>query len=167
MNSMGPSAVPVGGRPEQLIGALVPQSTRRSAPPLPLDVPALPTLGIPLDACPESFLLDVARQDASGRFCSRPLLAALGWGPGHRVDLRVGVDIVVIGSCTTGRQAVGGRGELTLPVSARTLARLDAEPQVLLVAVPTRDLLIAHPPALMVRLLAEHYGQGPGSVNDG
>jgi hypothetical protein len=161
MNGMGPSAEPAGGRPEQLIGALVPPSTRRSAPPVPLDVPALPHLGLPAEACAVPFLLDVARLDASGRFCSRPLLAALAWERGHRVDLRVGADAVVIGSCVAGRQVVGPRGELTLPVSARMLAGLDVYTRVVLVAVPTQDLLIVHPPALIARLLAGHYGQLP------
>jgi hypothetical protein len=69
------------------------------------------------------------------------LLAVLAWSSGHRVDLRVGVDAVVIESCPAGRQAVGSRGELTLPVSARMLAGLDIESRVALVAVPARDVL--------------------------
>jgi hypothetical protein len=114
---------------------------------------------LPPNASSEPFLLDVARLDASGRFCSRSLLAALAWTPGHRVDLRVGADAVVIGSCPDGRQAVGSRGELTLPVSVRMLAGLDAQARVVLIAVPTRDLLIVHSPALIAHLLVEHYGR--------
>lgn len=167
--SREPSRQPSGelatGRPEQLIGALVPSATRRSAPPVPLGLPALPRLSLPADAF-ESFLLDVARVDASGRFCARSLLAALAWTPGHRVDLRVGADVVVIGSSLQGRQTVGSRSELTLPVAARTLAGLDAQALVVLVAVPTRDLLIVHPPQLISRLLAEHYAAQPG-IHDG
>jgi hypothetical protein len=109
----------------------------------------------------------VARLDASGRFCSRSLLTALAWTPGHRIDLQVGADAVVIHSSASGRQAVGSRSELTLPISARRLAGLDAQPHVLLVAVPTRDLLIAHPPALIAHLLAEHYGRQPDRHGDG
>jgi hypothetical protein len=167
MNGMGSSAEPTAGRPEQLIGALVPPSTRRSAPPVPLEVPALPHLSLPAEACSEASLLDVARLDSSGRFCSRPLLAALTWAPGQRVDLRVGVDTVVICSRTDGRQVVGSRGELALPVSARMLAGLATEAQVVLVAVPTRALLIVHPPALVARLLAEHYGRQMESHDNG
>jgi hypothetical protein len=163
--SREPSKEPVTGRPEQLIGALVPPATRRSAPPVPLGLPALPRLRLPADAF-DSFLLDVARVDASGRFCSRTLLAALAWTPGHRVDLRVGADVVLIGSSTQGRQTVGRRNELTLPVSARTLAGLDTQARVVLVAVPTRGLLIVHPPPLIARLLAEHYTAQPG-IHDG
>jgi hypothetical protein len=109
----------------------------------------------------------VARLDASGRFCSRSLLAALAWAPGHRVGLRVGVDAVVIASCAAGRQAVGRRGELTVPVAARMLAGLDVVAGVVLVAVPARDLLIVHPPALVARLLAGHYGRQPERHDNG
>jgi len=116
---------------------------------------------LPADAGSEPFLLDLARLDASGRFCSRKLLAALAWTPGHRVDLSVGVDVVVISSRAAGRQAVGSRGELTLPVSVRSLAGLDTQAGVVLVAVPTQDRLIAHPSRLIARLLTNHYGQQP------
>ena len=167
MNGMGPSAEPIAGRPERLIGALVPPPTRRSAPPVPLEVPALSRLDLPADARPEPFLLDVARLDASGRFCSRSLLTALAWAPGHPVDLKIDIEAVVIGTCGAGRQAVGSRGELTLPMSARMLAGLDADARVVLVAVPVRDLLIVHPPALIARLLAEHYRHRAAHYGDG
>ena len=168
MSGMDPSAEPVSARPERLIGALVPPATRRSTPPVPLGVPALPRLALPADdARAEPLLLDVARLDGSGRFCSRSLLTALAWLPGHRIDLNIGVEAVVILTCEAGRHAVGSRGELTLPVAARTLAGLDAAARVVLVAVPARDLLIVHPPALVARLLAEHYGHRPAQYGDG
>ena len=162
---MGSPTEPAAARPEQLIGALVPPATRRSAPPVPLAVPALPGPSLPADAESELFLIDVARLDASGRFCSRPLLAALAWPPGRRVELRVSVDAVMFGSCEAGGQVVGSRGELTLPVSARLLAGLHAS--VVLVAVPTQGLLIVHPPALIAHLLAAHYGRQPETGDDG
>lgn len=164
MGSFGKAAAP---RPERLIGALVPPAIRRPAPPIPLKMPALPRLSLPADARSEALLLDVACLDASGRFCSRFVLTALAWSPGHRVDLRVGVDAVVIASSAVGRQAVGGRGELTLPVAARMMAGLTMEARVVLVAVPARDLLIVHPPALVARLLAGHYGRQPERHDDG
>ncbi|WP_204010274.1 hypothetical protein [Virgisporangium aurantiacum] len=164
---MGSSTEPAAARPEQLIGALVPPATRRSAPPVPLSVPALPGLSLPADAGSNLFLIDVARLDASGRFCSHSLLAALAWPPGHRVEVRVGVDAVVFGSSAAGRQAVGSRGELTLPVSARMLAGLDAQARVALFAVPREGLLIVHPPALIAHLLAEHYDRQPEIRDDG
>jgi hypothetical protein len=145
---------------------LVPPSTRRFTPPVPLEVPALPPLAVPADARAERLLLDVARLDGSGRFCSRSLLLALAWPPGQRVNLTIGIETVVIGTCAAGRHAVGSRGELMLPIAARMLAGLAADAQIVLVAVPARELLIVHPPALVARLLAEHYGHRPAYNGD-
>ncbi|MFC4063505.1 hypothetical protein [Actinoplanes subglobosus] len=146
---MGSSQQPPATCPEQLIGALIPPETRRSAPLIPLAVPALGRRGQPTDVAAELVLLDVARIDASGRFCALALLTALQWEPGHHLDLTVETDAVVFGSSPTGQQTVGSRGELTVPVAARTLAGLDADPRVTLVAVPSRDLLVVHRPALV------------------
>ncbi|WP_204009242.1 hypothetical protein [Virgisporangium aurantiacum] len=95
------------------------------------------------------------------------MLAALAWKPGRRVELRVGADAVLIGSCTAGRQVVGGRGELTLPASARLLAGLDTQTRVVLIALPTQDLLLEQSPALIAHLLIEHYGRQPETCDDG
>lgn len=167
MIGMGSSGSTGAGRPEQLIGTLVPPTTRRITPPVPLQVPALPRLGVPGLARSELFLVDVARLDTSGRFCARSLLASLAWQAGRRVEVRVGVDAVVFGSCVAGGQVVGSRGELTLPVSARLLAGLDARARIVLIAVPTDGLLIVHPPTLIAHLLAEHYGRQPEIHDDG
>ncbi|GIE75077.1 hypothetical protein Aph02nite_10270 [Actinoplanes philippinensis] len=158
---------PPGTRPEQLIGALVPPTTRRPAPTVPLGAPALRRRGWLTDVTAEPVLFDVARIDTSGRFCARALLTALRWEPGHRLDLTVETDAVVFGSSPAGRQTVGRRGELTVPVAARSLAGLDAEARVMLVAVPTRDLLVAHPPALVAHLLARHYAHQATGHDDG
>lgn len=164
---MGSSQQPPATRPEQLIGALVPPATQRPAPVVPLGAPALRRRGWPTDVVAEPVLLDVARIDASGRFCARALLTALRWEPGHRLDLTVEADAVVFGSSPAGRQTVGSRGELTVPVAARSLAGLDAEARVMLIAVPTRDLLIVHPPALIAHLLTQHYAHQATGHDDG
>jgi bifunctional DNA-binding transcriptional regulator/antitoxin component of YhaV-PrlF toxin-antitoxin module len=89
----------------------------------------------------------------------RGLLQALGWGPGHRVDLAVAGDAVVIGGSVTGRQTVGSRGELAVPAAARSLTGLDGDARVVLVAAVGQDILVVHPQAAVVRLLAGHYAQ--------
>jgi hypothetical protein len=73
MSGVGSSAGSDAGRAEQLIGALVPPAARRSAPVVPLVAPMVPLLGLPAGAGSSSLLLDMARLDASGRFCSRGL----------------------------------------------------------------------------------------------
>lgn len=166
MSGVGLPVEPAVVRPEQLIGTLIPPVARRCVPPVPLGVPMLPRLSVP-EGRSELLLVDAARLDASGRFFARMLLKALAWSPGDRVDLRVGVEAVVIGSCAAGRQAVGSRGELFLPVAVRMLVGLDVEAQVILVAVPGQSLLVVHPPALIERLLTEYYGRGAEHQDDG
>jgi hypothetical protein len=104
MSGVGSSSGPGTGRPEQLIGALIPPATRRTAPAGPLVVPTLPRLRLPAATEPESLLLDMASLDGSGRFCAHRLLRELGWLPGHRVDVAVVADAVVFGGSATGRQ---------------------------------------------------------------
>jgi hypothetical protein len=145
-------------RRERLIWALIPAVVRRSAPPVPLVAPMLPALGLP-SADAGCLLLDMSRLDASGRFCARGLLRALGWGPGHRVDLAVAGDAVVIGGSVTGRQTVGSRSELAVPAAARSLTGLAGDARVVLVAAVGQDVMVVHPQAAIVRLLAGHYAQ--------
>jgi bifunctional DNA-binding transcriptional regulator/antitoxin component of YhaV-PrlF toxin-antitoxin module len=118
----------------------------------------LPALGLPT-ADAGFLLLDMSRLDASGRFCARALLQALGWGPGHRVDLAVAGDAVVIGGSVTGRQTVGSRGELAVPAAARSLTGLAGDARVVLVAAVDQDVLVVHPHATVLQLLADHYAQ--------
>lgn len=168
MSGVTSSAASSAGRPEQLIGALIPPTIHRSTPPVPLVIPPLPSPGPMADDLVEPLVVDMACLDASGRFCSRLLLRTLRWPPGHRVGLRVCADAVVIDADPAGRQSVGRRGELTLPATARALAGLDADSRVALVAVPARDRLMVHPPSMVARLMAEHYHrQEPGDGHGG
>jgi hypothetical protein len=116
-------------------------------------------LGLAAGAEAGSFLPGMPRLDASGRFCARGLLQALGWGPGHRVDLAVVGDAVVIAGSITGRQAVGGRGELAVPAAARSLTGLAGDARVVLVAAVEQNVLVVHPQAIIVGLLADHYAR--------
>lgn len=156
------------GRAEQVVGALIPAGTRRATPTAPLITAMLPLPVLPPVDGSSSFLLDMARLDASGRFSSRGLLRALGWLPGHRVDTVVAGDAVVFGGSATGRQMVGCRGELAVPAAARSLIGLTEDVRVVVVATVDPDLLLVHSHATVVRLLAEHYtAQMAGDRDDG
>ncbi len=58
---------------------------------------------------------------------------------------------------SAGQFAVGTRGEIAVPAPARTSAGLHRDTRVAIVAVPRRQVLIVHPPALLTGLLAAHY----------
>jgi hypothetical protein len=68
-------------------------------------------------------------------------------------------DAVVIAGSITGRQAVGGRGELAVPAAARSLTGLAGDARVVLVAAVEQNVLVVHPQAIIVGLLADHYAQ--------
>ncbi|MEV6637841.1 hypothetical protein AB0M54_44650 [Actinoplanes sp. NPDC051470] len=157
MDGVGSPAGPPGDRPEQLIGALIPPVIQRPPPAAPLVLTLPPRLRLPTGADAESMLLDMGRLDASGRFSARRLLRALDWPPGHRVDAVVVDDAVLIRSSPTGLQSVGSRGELAVPAAARALAGIADDGHVVLAAAPDHGVLVVHAPAVVTRLLLEHY----------
>jgi hypothetical protein len=142
-------------RDEQLITALVPARLAGGGPPSPAPLPMLPAPGLPAGTAPGDLLVETARLDASGRLTARPLLRALGWGPGHRVDIAVIEG--VLGSTPAGLHVVGDRGELGLPAPARQMCGITPGLPVLLVAALPHDVLVVHPAHLIAQLLADWY----------
>lgn len=148
------------GDAEQLISALIPPATRRRPPTGPLmRPPPLPARQLPAGENPQTFRLDMARPDTSGRLSVRYLLRILGWSPGDRVDHTVIDDAIVIGRSPTGRATIGARGDLMIPATARALAGMDSDSQLVLVAAPTQNTLVVHPERLVTGLIATHYWQ--------
>jgi hypothetical protein len=140
--------------PEQLIGALVPSPISRRRP-SPAPLPLLPARH--LLAGSDAPVLDMARLDRSGRLSARALLRTLGWRPGRRVDIDVVDGAMVIVSAVSGQPAVGTRGELALPTTARQLCGMKPGPPVVLAAYPPLDLLVIHPVSTVARLLREFH----------
>ncbi|GIE90718.1 hypothetical protein [Actinoplanes regularis] len=155
-----------GADAEQLIGALIPPATRRRPTPgSPVPLPPVPVQRLPVDASPESLRLGMARPDASGRLSLRYLLRTLGWSPGDRVDHTVIDQAIVVTRSPTGRAVIGTRGDLMIPATARALAGLDPDGQVVLVAAPTQDTLVIHAEHSIAELIAAHYVE-PDTVDD-
>jgi bifunctional DNA-binding transcriptional regulator/antitoxin component of YhaV-PrlF toxin-antitoxin module len=150
---------------ERLIGVLVPGPIGRP-PPSPPPLPALPSLRLPTDAAPDAALLDLARLDRSGRIYARPLLDALGWRAGHRVDIAVVAGVLVAASTPRGLHVVGSRGVLTLPAAARSMCGIEPGVPVVLLASPAENVLVVHPASTVTRLLAQHHGRLEGDHND-
>jgi bifunctional DNA-binding transcriptional regulator/antitoxin component of YhaV-PrlF toxin-antitoxin module len=157
MLRMTPPNPPRRRRAEQLITALVPVRLGGDGPPTPVPLPMLPAPGLPAGAVPGDLVVESARLDASGRLTARALLRALGWDPGHRVDIAVTEGVVVVGSAPAGLHVVGDRGEVGLPVTARRMCGITRGLPVLLVAVLPRDVLVVHPAHLIGQLLADWY----------
>jgi bifunctional DNA-binding transcriptional regulator/antitoxin component of YhaV-PrlF toxin-antitoxin module len=150
------SRKPLRTVPEQLISALVPAPIPRPRP-SPTRLPVLPARRLPTG--PDALVLDMARLDRSGRLSARALLRALGWRPGHHVDIDVVDGAIVIVSAATGRQAVGAHGELALPTTARQLCGMVPRSAVVLAAHPSLDLVVIHPASTVARLLGEFHAR--------
>jgi hypothetical protein len=144
-------------RDEQLITALVPARLTSGRPPSPAPLPMMPAPGLPAGTAPADLLIDTARLDASGRLTARALLRALGWTPGHRVDIAVTEGVLVVGSEPAGLHLVGDRGELGLPAAGRRMCGIAPGLPVLLVAALPHDVLVVHPAQLIAQLLADWY----------
>ncbi|HEX5543151.1 MAG TPA: hypothetical protein VFX60_16585 [Micromonospora sp.] len=117
---------------EQLIGVLISAPLDRPRPCSAL-MPELPAPRQPADASPDEVLISMARPNRSGRVAERGLLGALGWSPGHRIDIHPHDGMLVIASALAGEHVVRSRGELPLPASARQMCGI----------VPGQPLLLA------------------------
>jgi hypothetical protein len=140
------------GCEERLIGMVVPRPLSRPLPP-PVVLPVLPARHLPAD--PDAVLLDVVRLDRSGRLSARSLLRALGWVSGHRVDIDVIDAVIAVTSSVTGRHGVDRRGDLAVPAATRRLCGVGTDQPVVLAAYPSAGLIVVHPAATVVLLLAD------------
>jgi hypothetical protein len=115
---------------------------------------------------PDGALLDLARLDRSGRVHARPLLDALGWRAGHRVDIAVVAGVLVVGSMPGRLHGVGARGVLRLPAAARSMCAIQPGVPVVLHASPGQNVLVVHPASTITRLLAQHHARLEGDRDD-
>jgi hypothetical protein len=142
---------------EQLIAALLPDVTSLRSTPQPAPMPSLPAPASPRLNNPDRLLLGIARLDRSGRVHELTLLRALGWGPGHELTLDTTDDLIVISSMSGGRHRIDNRSALALPAAARRMCGITSGLPVLLVAAVDEQVLVVHPAASVMRLLAAQY----------
>lgn len=124
----------------------------------PLPVPALES-GSPR-ATDTVYALSAV--DKSGRVADRSIVRVLGWVPGTRLDIREQAGIIVARPAVDGVHYVGDRGHLHLPLAVRRWCRLTAGDRVLLAADPATGRLVAHPLAVLDRLLADVHAAVAG-----
>ncbi|WP_280235965.1 hypothetical protein [Nocardia cyriacigeorgica] len=132
------------------VPALVPGFLRQPPPVRPV-LPALSPA--PTDpACDGA--LAVAHLDRTGRFFARPLLRLLGWQPGDRITVGLNGSALSVTADAAGAFCLGDRGELTLHAPLRRSAGI--ETVIVVLAVPSRWLLIVRPAHAVVALLLDH-----------
>jgi hypothetical protein len=61
---------------------------------------------------------------------------------------------------------VGARGDLALPVAARTMSGIDSGEPVVLVANPSSDVLVIHTAATVAKLLTQCHARLVGGHDD-
>lgn len=157
MTGMNPIKLALDG--ERLVGALIPAAPHRPEP-SPISLPPLP---VPPRAS-SALVLDMARPDASGRVCVRGLMRALGWTPGHRLDLTIVAQAVVLTTSTTGQHAVTAQRSVKLPAAVRRLVGMRRGEPVLLAACPADDILVAVSASLVGDWLRRWFADAAGAA---
>lgn len=146
------------GRPaEQLIAALLPNVTAPRPAPRPVSLPSLPVPNLSSIDDPDTLLVGAASVDRSGRIHERVLFRALGWEPGHELELDTVHDMIAIASVPGGRHRVDDRGALALPAAARRMCGITIGRPVILAAAVPQQVLVVHPVATVAGLLAARY----------
>jgi bifunctional DNA-binding transcriptional regulator/antitoxin component of YhaV-PrlF toxin-antitoxin module len=145
----------LGRRDEQVISALLPDSTAPRPAPRAISLPRLPAPQQPSSDGPDALLVGVACADRSGRIHER----ALGWEPGHALEIDTSGGMIAITSAAGGRHRVDDRGALALPAAARRMCGITIGPPVVLVAALRQQLLVVHPAATVARILAAHHAK--------
>jgi hypothetical protein len=92
--------------------------------------------------------------DKSGRVADRSIVRALGWIPGTRLGIREQAGIIVARVACDGVHRIDDRGHLHLPLAVRRWCHLIAGDRVLFAADRATGVLVAHPVAVLDRLLA-------------
>ena len=99
-----------------------------------------------------------------GRIADRAIMAALGWEPGQRLEIRASRGLIAVFADAGGIFRVTTLRFLHLPVAARRWCELAEGDRVFLAAYPAGGLLVVHPPgsldAVVDRVHAEALRSG-------
>lgn len=126
-------------------------------------MPALPArVQLPAAVNPAELLLGWALPSRCGRVVAQHILRALGWQPGHHLNIQPHQGMLTIASAGDGRHKVGSRGQLPLPAYARRMCRIEQGQPVLLAALVIHDLIVVHPIGAVARLLADLHVEVAG-----
>jgi len=141
-----------------VVGPVIPQSaaarraTGSDAARRPLPLPPAPSI-----ARGGSTVFGVATLDCNGRLAEGSVVAALGWGVGTRLDIRVLAGLVLIAADPYAVFRMTRPGQLRIPAGVRDWCGLAPGHRVLLTADLDAALLVVHPPAAMAAMVSQFH----------
>ncbi len=103
-----------------------------------------------------SILYSMGRVDRSGRVSERSIVSQLGWSPREPLQANVVSGMVVFQRDPHGPLVLTSRSYVPIPSSIQTRCGLHAGDQVLLVAAPEHDLLVAYTTEALDRMMTRH-----------
>jgi hypothetical protein len=132
--------------------AAVRRPAESDAPRRPLPLPPVPA---PTDG--GSNVFGVATLDRSGRIAETTVMAALGWGVGTRLDIRVKAGLVLIAADPHAVFRMSRPSQVRIPAGARDWCGLTAGSRVLLTADLHAALLVVHPPTALATMVSQFH----------
>jgi bifunctional DNA-binding transcriptional regulator/antitoxin component of YhaV-PrlF toxin-antitoxin module len=104
-----------------------------------------------------SLVFDIGAVDASGRVASHPVITAVGWQPGDRLDLIAAPDAIIFRASHDGLWSVPPRGGICLPAQARHRNGITPGDRVLLAAAREHSLVIVYPTSALDEMIASYH----------
>lgn len=128
---------------------------------LPTAPLALPTHAQPSDTESGPIIVGVAAIDGSGRVRERAVLAALAWGPGETLDIRIIQDVAILRAAREGCIRVDGRDQIALPAGCRTVLGINPGDRVVLAAYPAKGVGLIYPMSVASGWVRAHIASLP------
>lgn len=134
----------------------LPRGARLPAAPL-----ALPAQAQPSDTKSGPIIVGVAAIDRSGRVRERAVLAALAWGLGEVLDIRIIRDVAILRVARKGCIRVDGRDQIALPAGCRTILGIKPGDRVVFAALPARGVGLIYSMSVASGWIRAHIASVP------
>lgn len=134
----------------------LPRGGRLPAAPL-----ALPAQAQSSDTESGPIFVGVAAIDGSGRVRERAVLAALAWGPGEALDIRIIRDVAILRAAQEGCVRVDGRDQIALPAGCRVVLGIKPGDRVVFAAHPARGVGLIYPMSVASGWIRAHIASLP------
>lgn len=162
MTTPGSSATsPAGG--ERSTAQAIVAALALPLSPAPMDEPfrPLPLIGLRQVSRDTTMLYGVGPVDASGRVKNSDIVRALGWQPGNKLEVVLGLGGIVIFPSPDGLFTVPAKPCIVIPAAARRIHDIQPGDHVLLAAAPEYGVVIVHTRQAVNEMLARYHSAFP------